>query len=245
MLTIAVCDDNPQFASVMTKKLRKLCAYSLPDRVDCQVICEFGSANQVLHYIQNKSIDILFLDIDMPRVDGFGLAKVLKEKYPDTIIVFVSSYENFVFNSFEYNPFRFLRKSHLKEELPITLNEIIKKCIIDSETLTFNTTDGEKIIRIRDILYFESNKNYYDIHCTSKSVYKCRGTITEVESLVKEYDFYRIHSSFVINEENIDCIDNKNFTVHMNNGVSLNISRKKMPEFKKRYMAFIHRRYAK
>ena len=245
MLTIAVCDDNPQFAGMLVKKLRQLCVYCLPDRIDCKIISEFSSANQVLEYITDNFIHILFLDIDMPRINGFGLAEKLREKYPDIIIVFVSSYENFVFNSFEYNPFRFLRKSHLEQELPITFQKIIEKCIVDKETITFNTTEGKQIIRIKDILYFEGNKNYVNIHCKADINYKCRGTVTEMEQMMNKYDFYRVHPAFVVNLDNIEYIDKKGFCVNINNRDALRVSRRKMPEFKECYMEFIRRRYLK
>ena len=53
MLTIAVCDDNPQFAHLLTKKIRELCAYHLPDRIDCLIAPAFGSGEDVLKYLQN------------------------------------------------------------------------------------------------------------------------------------------------------------------------------------------------
>lgn len=246
MLTIAVCDDNPQFAVMLAEKLRNLCAFSLPERIDCTVLPEFGTAEEVLQYMSDGSlINILFLDIDMPHTDGFGLAKQLCDKYPETVIVFVSSYENFVFNSFEYNPFRFLRKSHLDAELPATFQKIIEKCVTDNESLIFSTTEGERIIRIRDISYFEGIKNYVYIHCKANISYRYRGTVTEAEQLTSKYDFFRIHSAFIVNKENVDYIDEKNAVVRMNTGDSLCISRRKLNEFKQSYMEFIRKRYIK
>ena len=67
----------------------------------------------------------------MPSINGFDLSKVLCEKHPGLIIIFVSSYEDFVYSSFEYCPFRFLRKTHLNDELEITLSKAIEKlCLI-------------------------------------------------------------------------------------------------------------------
>ena len=87
MLTIAVCDDNPQFANQLIKKIRELCAYHLPDRIDCRITPAFGSGEDVLRYVKSHVINIMFLDIDMPKINGFRLAYELKEKTPDTIII--------------------------------------------------------------------------------------------------------------------------------------------------------------
>lgn len=90
MLTIAVCDDNPQFANQLIKRIRELCAYHLPDRIDCRITPAFGSGEDVLRYLQHHVINVMFLDIDMPKINGFRLASEMKSKSPDTIIIFVS-----------------------------------------------------------------------------------------------------------------------------------------------------------
>ena len=127
MLTIAVCDDDPAFAYTLTQKLRELCAHYVPDHIDCQILPEFTSATEVLRYLSKYSIDILFLDIVMPQTNGFQLAGVLMERYPNTLILFVSAHDDFVYKSFAFNPFRFLRKEHLAKELPYALQKAVEK----------------------------------------------------------------------------------------------------------------------
>ena len=244
MLTIAVCDDNPQFANQLIKKIRELCAYHLPDRIDCRITPAFGSGEDVLRYVQSHVINIMFLDIDMPKINGFRLASELKEKTPDTIIIFVSAYDDFVYSSFEYAPFRFLRKSHLEEELPVTFKKVIEKCISDEEALLFETTDGDTLLRLRDIMYFEGEKNYYVIKMTSGKEYRCRGTMTSVEERIKQYDFFRVHSAYIVNEEHIENIHEDGY-LSMKNGTLINISRRKLVAFKESYMQFTRRRFAK
>ena len=241
MLTIAICDDNPQFAKILSQKIHALCAYNLSEHIDCQVVPSFGSGEQVLNYLKKQSINILFLDIDMPIMNGFKLAEHIRQDSPDTIIIFVSAYEEFVYSSFEYCPFRFLRKAHLDQELPITFKKVIEKCLLDKEILSFNTTEGEVILRIKDIVFFEGQKNYYLIHTTSSTLYKCRGTMESVEQLVKKYDFFRIHAAFIVNEEHIENLSNDGL-VTMKNKKVITISKRRMANFKDSYMKFIRRR---
>ena len=243
MLTIGVCDDNPYFAMTLTKKIHELCTYTLPDHIDCKILPAFGSANDVIKYLDNRAINILFLDIDMPDINGFKLAEHICLFHPDTIIIFVSSYEDFVYSSFEYCPFRFLRKAHLNQELPLTFKKIIDKCFFDKEALCFNTTEGEQLLRIKDIVFFEGQKNYFAIRTTSSSIYKCRGTLNSVEELVKQYDFYRVQSSYIINYAHITTFENDSIT--MKTGEIINISRRKSNSFKSEYMKYIRRRITK
>jgi DNA-binding LytR/AlgR family response regulator len=243
VLTIAICDDNLHFSTTLSKKLHDLCAKNLSERIDCQIAPTFSTAHAVINYLKKSSINILFLDIDMPDINGFKLAEYLCKNHPDTVIIFVSSYEDFVYSSFEYCPFRFLRKSHLKEELPITFKKAIDKCIFDNEALTFFTTDGEEILRVKDIILFEGQKNYYAIHTTSGKVYKCRGTLNSAEQMVNKFDFYRIQSSYIVNLEHIESLDNEFIT--MKNSMNISISRRKYNEFKSSYMQYVRRRITK
>lgn len=243
MITIAVCDDNVQFAQLLRQHLQRLCAYA-PGRLDLKVAPVFTSAKQVLDYLQESTIDVLFLDIDMPGTNGFELAKMLCEVYPDTVIIFVSSYEEFVYSSFEYCPFRFLRKAHLTQELDATFQKVIERCTINNETLLFETTEGEVLLRVADIMFFESQRNYFYIYVTSGKIYKCRGTIKHVEQLTKGYDFFKIHASYVVNLSHIDTTQKGEHLI-MKNGKFLSISKKRASAFKDTYMQFIRRRISR
>ena len=243
MITIAVCDDNVSFAQLLSQHLQRLCAYA-PERLDLRMAPPFYSFSDVIDYLKDNTIDVLFLDIDMPGQDGFSLAKMLCTFHPDTVIIFVSSYEEFVYSSFEYCPFRFLRKAHLSEELDSTFHKVIEKCIINNEVLLFTATDGEVLLRVADILFFESQDNYFHIHTSSGKSYKCRGTIKYVEQLTQGYDFFKIHASYVVNLNHIDSIGSGEHLI-MKNGRYLSISKKRYSAFKDTYMQFIRRRISK
>lgn len=244
MITIAICDDNAQFACLLRQHLQHLCAYNVPERVDLRIAPTFFSADEVLSYLEESTIDILFLDIDMPRTSGFELAKTLCSVYPDTVIIFVSSYEEFVYSSFEFCPFQFLRKAHLDKELPSTLERVIKKCVLDTETLLFDSTEAEVILRVRDIMFFEGERNYYTIHTISGKAYRCRGTMKSLEAMLEKYDFFRIHSAYIVNLEHIESISSRGYLV-MKNERLLSISKKRASPFKSAYMQFTRRRVSK
>ena len=241
MLTLAICDDNPAFADLLSQKIRQLCAYTLPERIDCRIAPTFGSGKEVLEYLETSSISVLFLDIDMPEINGFKLAEQLCKDHPDIVIIFVSSYEDFVYSSFEYCPFRFLRKSHLEQELPITFQKVIEKCMADNEVIHFSTIYGEQLLRLKDILYIEGDKNYFIVYTTSRKTYRCRGTIGGATEATQKYNFFRIHAAYVINEEHIENFNNDGYVI-MKDGKRIDISRRRMAAFKESYMRFIRRR---
>ena len=244
MIRIVICDDNPIFASTLSDNITSLCAKTVPEELDCRVGPVFTSAESVLSYIEVNKINIIFLDIDMPKVSGFDLAETISQKYPETLIIFVSAYDNFVYSSFAYSPFRFLRKSHLKDELPLALSKAIEKCVCKSMVMSFHSIDGMISIRSEDIIYFECDRNYYTVFCSSGVKYKCRGTISSLEAKCDDNLFIRIHSAYIVSLEHIDKIMDNNFVI-LSNGQTLTISRRRQKEFKDAYMLFVRRRYSK
>ena len=244
MIKIAVCDDNKSFAEALGREITAFCAREIPEASDCRVYPAFTSAEDVLAHLEKEGFDLIFLDIDMPRITGFDLAERIAELYPETLIIFVSAYDNFVYSSFAYSPFRFLRKSHLKDELTPTLLKAIEKITQKEKTVSFICTDGPITLRTSDISCFESNGNYYTIRCVGGEEYKCRGTITSLERFCDDSRFFKIHSAYIINLEQVNRITDSN-RVLMNNGMEIGISRRKIGEFKEIYMQFIRRRYSK
>ena len=243
MIRIAVCDDNPAFAAALAKELSMLCIKTLPENLECRVLPPFYSASSVLA-CKDGGFDAIFLDIDMPEMSGFELAERIAENDPETLIVFVSAYDNFVYSSFAYSPFRFLRKSHLAEELPDAFEKVIERITQKTQVLSFQTTDGPATLRISDIVCFECDKNYYTAHTRSGSQYKCRGTITSLETVCTDSRFMRIHSSFIINLEHVSRVIDGSRAI-MSNGFDIGISQRRRKEFKDAYMKMLRRRFSK
>ena len=240
MITIAICDDDPAFANRLWKAVYNLCATELPDDVDSTVLPVFVSAKNVLEYLEHNKISIILLDIDMPNMTGFQLAEQLCSRYPDMLIIFVSLYEDFVYTSFEYSPFRFIRKSRVKEELAPAFRKAVEKCLFTGNALSFETTEGEQIIMLKDVAYIEGDKNYV-VHLLSGASYKCRGTLTTVEQRLSPYHFFRIQTSFIVNLEQISGIQNKNAI--LKDGTEIPVSRRKNEAFEKAYMQIVRRRF--
>lgn len=239
MVTIAVCDDNIQFARHLTSKIKSICAFKIPERYMCQMAVEMSSSKAVLEYFKENNINILFLDIDMPGETGFQLAEKINRMRPDTIIIFVSAHENFVFNSFEYNPFRFLRKSKLSDELEDALIKAVERHMTNTEVVTIRTDRETVELRVKDILYIRSERNYYVV-CGIDFEYKCRGTMSQAAELIQKFNFFRINSGCFVNMERIKRFESPNQLVLDN--TALYISQRKVTAFKEAYILFTRKR---
>lgn len=109
MIRIAMCDDETMFLQTYQKKVSELFQ---EHNVDCK-IDTYTDARRFLEDCEKTSYDLIFLDIDMPGLSGIQLASKFRDKGLDTTLVFVSSHDDFVFETFRYNAYRFVRKNKL------------------------------------------------------------------------------------------------------------------------------------
>ncbi len=238
MLSIAVCDDAALHAAV--KDLIEETAAELPE--ECRVCGVFSSAAQVLDYLKKGSIDLLILEIELGGLGGFDLAARLNRDHREIIIIFVSSNADYVFRSFEFEPFRFIRKSRLVEELPPALRAAAETLASGRAVMTVNFAGGGTVsLREREILYFESSRNYLVAHTSDGEAFKFRGTVKKLLEQLKSRDFCRVHRSFVINLREIRCIEGRT-GVLMKDGASLPVSTRLTSQFERSYTEFTNRR---
>ena len=242
MLNIVICDDDPVFAERFSKKIREK-TIGLPADIEAYVYT-FTEAGKVLEFAKTKPVHILFLDIDMKGMNGFELARAIHEQSEKTLVIFVSGYDNFVYSSFKFNPFDYMRKSHIDEETDAVFKSAVQKFMSDSTTAVFKTVDGDMNIRINDIIYIESERNYFAVHCGKNTAFRCRGALSTAEPMLAAHDFYRINSSVIVNLDNISSVKS-NRQVTMSDGAEFIVSQGKYPGFRAAYLDFSRRRIVK
>ena len=241
MITIAVCDDNATFGKDMEQRIRALCAGTISYNCEIKILKAFDSCLGLLSFMDEHPVSILFLDVDMPELTGFEAAEQICRKQPDTKIIFVSSYDDFVYTSFEYNPFRFIRKSRLDIELPDALIKAVKKCTSDKESAVFDTVNGKQAIMFSEIVYLSSEGNYYYVNTLSGAKYKCRGSLNDAEKKLSRPDFFRIQQSFIVNMNHIVSV--KRGEVEIKGREILTVSRRKKESFNSAYLEFSRKRF--
>ena len=162
MITCAMCDDEMPFA----EQLRSLVmAYAKKKRVELQAET-FASAEELLEEIENGAgFEILFLDIEMRKMDGIELGKKLRELSYQTLIIYVSGYDQYMRQLFEAEPFRFLSKPLKQEELENVLDKAFERISRFHREL-FTIRFGKNVVNLlcRDIVYLESNKRKVIVH---------------------------------------------------------------------------------
>lgn len=242
MLHISVCDDSVEFIRVFENQLRYQCKQLFSDRIEYKICDVFNSAEGVLRYINKSKIDVLFLDIDMPGMNGFELAKRLLVINPRIILIFVSAYNHYVFQSFEFLPFAYLRKTKIAEELPGILNRIGKRAYEMSIMIPLDTTEGTTTVNVYSVSYIKAKRNYYIVETENGKTYVCRGTLSQAEKIWTQYQFYRIHSSYIVNMEHIQSICDNQIII----GIDMEkipIAQRRLAAFRKAYSEFTLRKF--
>ncbi len=202
-MNISICDDNREYISVVESYLEKLDISPIEHDV-------FTSGEELVKiYESEKAIyDVIFLDMEMDGINGIETAKRIREFDKHVQIVFVTSYEKYVYDSFECSPFRFLVKPVNFDKFKQVFDDVCKK--LSEEIKFFCFTENKSKIRLfcNDIIYFESQNHFTLVHTKNKS-YKICKSLSDVHNMVDKDKFCRIHKSFVINLFHVEKLGKK------------------------------------
>lgn len=178
--------------------------------------------------------DVFILDMEMKEFFGFDMAKQIKRLDIDSDIAFVSSHDEDVFESFDYNPIQFIRRHCLDIDMQKLINKICKDTLKKQENrLVIKSEDGVVLLNRDDILYceMESRKiNIYTTDNTSKRISK-RISLTELLTKLGKEFFVKVHSGCIVNARHVNEYSYNN--VIMDNGKIIEMSRGEFSNVKK------------
>lgn len=220
-LRIAICDDD----ELILKKLCEIIEENF-ERLSCDLkVSTFSNAYSLVDSNCINRFDIIFLDIDMPKFNGIDAAMYIKYQNADTVIIFVTSKDDLVFDSLKAQPFRFLRKSKLLEEISAAITEIYKLFDTKAYILNIKIESKEYQIDANSILYIESRRNDIIIHTVNHKEFKFRDSINKKDEEVKNYGFIRVHNAYLVNQKYIYSI--KGDFVILKDKIEIPVSRSK------------------
>jgi DNA-binding LytR/AlgR family response regulator len=221
-MQIAVCDDEKACQEMLSGYIQN-CINACDDNIIDFNLDTYSSGEQLLESCSHGSCyDIIFLDIKMKELNGFDTAKSLREIDNKTIIIFVTSISDYIFNSFEYRPFWYLIKPLDEQKFRhVFFKAMAEIKNINGEYSFFSREDGLVSMEINKILYLESFLRKIIVQ-TSKKQCSYYGTITDEESKLSKYNFIRIHKGYLVNMAHIQRINKTN--VVLKNGEVLPLS---------------------
>ena len=228
-MRIAVCDDEKRFVSDFSAIVERLYR-SLDIAVD-----EFSDGVQLLQSFRSVKYDIVFLDIEMPGLDGISLARKLRELSEDVYIVFLTGHIEYALKGYEVNALRYLTKPATEESVHEVLDNVLKKQS-NEKSLWLKNRDGERRVRLSEIVFIEAQDQNLIVYTLSGS-HEIRGKLNDYEVQLRQEGFFRIHRSYMVSLSKIAGISDKEITVA--GGFKLPVARAKEHEFKDAFMSYI------
>lgn len=230
MIWIGICDDEPIFR----EQLVKICKQYFEGKEISYGLVEFESAEEVLAY-QGETLILLFLDVELGGRTGIELKDELEKSDRVWRIVFVTSHEEAVWDSFGLKTLGFVTK-------PVSFKTVEKWISLavrenkENRVFEFTIEKRSAFFRQDEISYFESNGNYAYLYREDEKIFVDEG-LKKCEQIVEGSSFVRIHKSYLVNMQAIK--DVSFFHVILKSGRELPIGRSYREEVKKRYYAYL------
>lgn len=235
MIKIAICDDDYQFGKKIEEYIERISDNN--EDIDLKVKL-FSSGTDFLNSIHNnEKFDVIFMDIQMPDVNGIELGKIIRSMF-ETIIVYISVSDQYLVDIFNIKPFGFLRK-------PLRFSDfeniffVIYRHIFDSNIFyEFKSKKSTLRIKFKDIIYFKSFRRRVIVYAVDGE-HDFYGKLSDIYKIAKNFDFMFIHKSYMINYNHISKISYD--YVIMCDGQKLDISERKKKDIRKLYMQISER----
>lgn len=222
---IAVCDDEQIICSTMYNKLQNLSkSKSVIFEIDC-----FTSGEELCDEIKHTNYDLLFLDIELPKMNGVAVGQYIRETLKnETIqIAYISSKQEYAMELFEMRPINFLVKPLSDEKIENVIDKFLQLNKIDVEIFNFKSGRNYYKIPLSDILYFYSNGRKINI-VTSNKEYEFYGSLDNIYSEVKNKKFLFVHKSFLVNFKHINKYQYEQITMSDDKIIPVSQSRRKI-----------------
>lgn len=199
MFWIGICDDEAFYREDLYKRINH---YFKDKDLEIEVRV-YESGAELLKDNEQRAFDLVFLDIEMPGMDGMTVGKALRKTTPELFLFFVTSHGNFVSEAFRLNASQYLQKPIRDIEFEGDIERVLKQYYLRKKAYNFEYKGVKKSIPIFKIIYFESS--YWNVYIhTEKESYKIVGQLDNEEKKLKYYYFVRIHQSFLVNMSYID-----------------------------------------
>lgn len=209
MLTCIALDDEPIALEIIKMHCSELPFINLTNT--------FTQPSKAEKYLQKHPVDLIFLDINMPDVNGINFYKNLEQ---EIMVIFTTAYSNYAVDGFHVNAVDYLLK-------PIQFNRFKVACDKANDYADFLKSKHSKqqnallvrsdyaLIKIpfSDILYLETMEDYIRIHCKNRDPILTIMSMRKMMNKLPQYDFKRVHRSFIVNQLVITSIRGKNIFI--------------------------------
>lgn len=235
MLKAIIVDDEKISRDILNDYLVKYCP-------DVEVMEQCDSVKTGLQAIEKHQPDILFLDVEMPKGNGFDLLEQVKDINFET--VFVTAFDNYAIQALNYSAAYYILKPVSIDELVTAVDKIktqkqkskagfhtkvllenIKAKALDQHKIVLPLQDGFEVVNLKEVIHCDAHDNFTDFYFVSKPKMMICRTLKFYEELLGDSGFMRVHKSHLINLEHVHKYKKgKGGQLTMSNGSVIDVS---------------------
>lgn len=243
MITAVIVDDEVHSSNALKTKLGR----HFPE-LEVVAVCRNGKEGVIA--IENLRPQVLFLDIEMPHMNGFAMLQQLR--YKGFHLIFTTAYDHYAIKAIRYSALDYLVKPVDISELRTAIDRIKEKgqpmpgkkleLLMDNlqqkketrQRIAVPAGNGLEFLKLENIIYLEASINYTQLFVTGEKTFMVSRTLKDFEDILPQERFIRIHNSYIVNKAFVEkYIRGDGGQAVLSNGAVLDISKRRKAEFLK------------
>ena len=231
-MVLAICDDDAVFAEHLKKMI-----------LDSKLVADYSEKVHVMlyshkqdiieRYLEDK-IDAVFMDIEFGSDIGFDVAKELVLIDPKLLIVYMTNYNHYVYQSFVCRPMGFVRKSNMEQDVMVALTQVIAEIYEQNKVLSLPRKEGNYNLKLAKIQSLEMQNHQMEIVMPQESI-TVKASLNKVESFLIESGFIKVRRGVIVNPTFVANIDQEG-RLEMTNGRKYPISREQLAMVRRQWL---------
>jgi two-component system, LytTR family, response regulator len=250
MINAIIIDDEPQNIKLLKNMLAMHCE-------QVNIVTTETDAKAGILAIKSEAPQLVFLDVEMPALNGFDVLKLLAPINFE--VIFVTAFSHYAIEAFEHNAVGYVTKPINSEKLVAAVkaaekkinsaevgqavSQTVEQLVNANDKIPLSTTNGLIFVKLDDIMYCKSSGNYTNFFMQDAKKIMVSRQLGEYEKLLPEANFCRVHDKYIVNLKYIkEYIKGTGGELILDNGAGLPVSTRRKEDFLARFEKWLRKK---